>query len=173
MDRTCADAPIAFSAHSRASGNPAEDRKFFRSQLGPRFRGDERPHSVESLSTSLPRAHDLDAVAGLERRIAPCRARHDRPIERNGDAALHGVDGFFNKQRVERREGQWLVLAVDADHGLSLLRHLPYSAARAGRNRSKPNGFIAGSTTSSRISRAMASAVTGASRMPLRWWPVA
>ena len=66
-------------------------------------------------------------------------------------------------------DGQRLALAVDADRGFDrLLRHLPYSAARAGRKRSKPNGLIAGSTTSSRMSRAMASAVTGASRMPLR-----
>src|SRR5579863_9446165 len=102
--------------------------------------------------------------------MAPRRARHDRTVERHRNAALHGVDGFFRKQRVERRHGQRLALAIDADHGLDrLLWHLPYSAARAGRKRSKPNGFIAGSTMSSRMSRAMASAVTGASRMPLRW----
>ena len=34
-----------FSAHSRASGNAAEDRKSFRSQLGPAFRGNGGPSS--------------------------------------------------------------------------------------------------------------------------------
>ena len=58
---------------------------------------------------------------------------------------------------------------------IDLLRHrkLSYSAARAGKKRSRPKGRITGSTASSRMRRAMASAVTGASRMPLRWWPVA
>src|SRR5262249_45003852 len=48
-----------------------------------------------------------------------------------------------------------------------------YSAARTGAKRSIPNGRIAGATVPSSTRRAIASAVTGASRMPLPWWPVA
>src|SRR5580700_8218399 len=118
--------------------------------------------------TTLPRAHDLDAVAGIEPRRRPCRARNDGAVERDRDAALPGVDGFFGEQRFERFWlGERFALAVDADFRWRH-RALPYSAARAGRNRSRPNGRIAGSTTLSRMSRAMASAVTGANKMPLR-----
>jgi hypothetical protein len=49
---------------------------------------------IYTLST-LSRAHDLDAVAVAQDRIAPRRARHDRAIERDRNAALHGVAGFF------------------------------------------------------------------------------
>src|SRR5580704_15017892 len=122
--------------------------------------------------TALPRAHDLDAVAGIERRLRPRRARNDGAVERDRDAALAGVGGFLRQQRFEGFwRGERLALAVDAD--LRLRHRAPYSAARADRKRSRPNGRIAGSTTSSRMSRAMASAVTGANKMPLRWWPVA
>src|SRR5690348_5941478 len=128
-------------------------------------------------SAALPGADDLDAVAGLERGIAPGGARHDRAIERNRDAALPGVDGFLIKQLCKRRGGERLGFTVDADvrrDGLLLVhRRFSHSAARAGKKRSRPNGRIAGSITSSRMRRAIASAVTGVSRMPLRWWPVA
>src|ERR1700685_4471838 len=118
--------------------------------------------------TTLPRAHDLDAVAGMKRRRRPCRARHDGAVERDRDAALAGIDGLLLEQRFKGFwRGERFALAVDADFRLRH-RALPYSAARAGRKRSRPNGRIAGSTTLSRVSRAMASAVTGASKMPLR-----
>src|ERR1700676_2906389 len=117
--------------------------------------------------TALPRAHDLDAIAGIKPRRRPCRTRNDGAVERNCDAALAGVGGFFRQQRFEGFwRGERLALAVDPDFRLH--HRAPYSAARAGRKRSRPNGRIAGSTTLSRMSRAMASAVTGASRMPLR-----
>ena len=73
--------------------------------------------------------------------------------EQNAVAVMaRRVDKAFDRRRPEDR----CVIA------------LPYSAARAGRKRSRPNGRIAGSTTLSRMSRAMASAVTGANKMPLR-----
>ena len=57
-----------------------------------------------SLSATLPRAHDLDAVAGAQHGVTPCRARHDRPVERHGDATLRGIDGLLCHQRLDGGE---------------------------------------------------------------------
>src|SRR5262249_46019425 len=121
------------------------------------------------LSASLPAlagSHDLDIVARVQRRFVPGRARHHLAVERDRDAALGRVDGLFFQQRSERRNAQDLVAAIDADVSFSHGRS--YSAARTGAKRSTPNGRIAGSTVPSSTSRAIASAVTGASRIPLR-----
>ena len=80
---------------------------------------------------------------------------------------------FSSSRDRERRCGERLVLAVDADGGLSVLAACVIVVSvtprpRAGANRSMPNGRMAGSRTPSSTRRAIVSAVTGASRMPLR-----
>src|ERR1051326_1522960 len=128
-------------------------------------------------STALPGAHDFDAVAGLECGVAPGGARHDRAIERHRNSALTGVDGFVLEQLFKGGRSEQLGFAIDTNvrrDGLLVVHgRFFHSAARAGKKRSRPNGRIAGSSASSRMRRAIASVVTGVSRMPLRWWPVA
>src|SRR5580692_5302003 len=78
--------------------------------------------------TTLPRAHDLDVVAGIERRRRPRRARNDGAVERHRDAALGGVGGLFREQRFEGFwRGEWFALAVDADF---CMRHRVLSPTR-------------------------------------------
>src|SRR3984893_8515176 len=125
-------------------------------------------------STTLKGAHDLDAVAWAKRRLRPGGEGADRSIESDRNPALAGVDRLFLQQSGERRDAEQLVLAVDPDVRLhSGLRHgslLHSAAGRAGApDRSMANGGIDASATPSRTSRAMASAVTGVSRIPLRW----
>src|SRR5262245_41093486 len=62
--------------------------------LGPRLRGDERlfwSFGGAAPSATLVRAHDLDAVARLQRGRAPGCARHDGAVEGDRDAALFGI----------------------------------------------------------------------------------
>src|SRR5262245_1165291 len=66
-------------------------------------------------STALEGAHDLDAVAGVQRGLRPSGARHDRAVERDRDAALPGIDRLLLEQGGQRRRAQRLVLAVDTD----------------------------------------------------------
>src|SRR5262249_57036628 len=70
-------------------------------------------------SATLPGAHDLDAVARLQRGLGPGSAWDHGAVERDGDAALAGVDGLFGEQRGERIGGERLILAVDANAGLN------------------------------------------------------
>src|SRR5262249_8451206 len=129
------------------------------------------------LLTALAGAYDLDIVAGAQRRLRPGSARDDRSVDRDRNPPLAGINRFLLQQCAERGDGKRLVLTVDPD-ACRGLRHagLPHSAAARGRdgaNLSMLNGRSAGSVTPSRISCAIASAVTGARRIPLRWWPVA
>src|SRR5262245_10644487 len=123
-------------------------------------------------STALTGANDLDAVARAQLRLRPSGARDNGTIDCYRNSALPGVDRLFLQQCRQGRGGERLVLAVDADaRPGSGLRHciLPHSAAaRSDPNRSMPNGRIAGSATPSSTSRAIASAVIGVSKMPLR-----
>src|SRR5690348_7739937 len=126
----------------------------------------------EAISAPLTGAHDLDRVAGFERRAAPCRTRNHRAVDRNGYAPLIGVDVLAGEQRHDVGGNERFVFAVDADHRARLVLHgtngvfshlFPYSAARAGANRSMPKGRIAGSISPPSARLAMASAVIGAS----------
>src|SRR5262245_1260859 len=123
-------------------------------------------------STALTGANDLDAVAGAQLGLRPSGARDDRAVDRHRNSALPGVDRLFLQQCRQGRGGERLVLAVDTDARLaSGLCHcilLHSAAARSNPNRSMPNGRIAGSATPSSTSRAIASAVIGVSKMPLR-----
>src|ERR1700687_1342944 len=82
---------------------------------------------LKSYSAALPRAHDLDAVAGMQRRHRPGRGRHHGAVERHRNAALSGVQRLRGQQGFERGGGKRLVLAVDADFALRP-RALPHSA---------------------------------------------
>src|SRR5262245_24845454 len=125
-------------------------------------------------STALTGANDLDTVAGTQRRMRPGRARDDGAVHRHGDSALGDVERLLFQQRRYCCDNERLVLAVDTDARLGgNLGHcilLHSAAARCESNRSMPNGRITGSASPSSTSRAMASAVMGVSRMPLRWW---
>src|SRR4029079_11271641 len=127
---------------------------------------------VECSSNALSGAHDLDAVARLKRRLGPCRAWHNGAVDCDRDAALAGVDGFFFQQRSKRRREERLILPIDADVYLSeRLCHrtlLHSAAARRDPNRSMRKGRMAGSAAPSSTSCAIASAVIGVSRIPLR-----
>src|SRR5262249_52537771 len=70
-------------------------------------------------SATLPGAHDLDAVARVQRGLRPGSAWDHGAVERDGDTALAGVDGLFREQRGESVGGERLILAVDANVGLN------------------------------------------------------
>src|SRR6516162_3954954 len=129
-------------------------------------------------SSTLQDAHDLDAVAWVKGGPRPGGARDDCSIESDRNPASAGVDRLFLQQRCEGHDGKPLVPAIDPDAGRHFgLRHGSLLHSAAARievaKRSIPNARIDVSMTPSRTNRAIASAVTGASRMPLRWCPVA
>src|SRR5262249_2356282 len=70
-------------------------------------------------SSTLPGAHDLDAVACMQRGLRPGGARDHGAVERDGDAALARIDGLLREQCGERVGRERLVLAVDANAGLN------------------------------------------------------
>src|SRR5580700_1816585 len=143
---------------SKAFSHRSFSRKRESSAGSPPSRG-----RTEFLLASLLCPHDLDVVARLERCVAPSRTGNDSAVERHRNAPLAGIDGLLRQQGLNGSGSKRFAFAVHAD---CLLRHreLSYSAARAGKKRSRPKGRITKSVTSSRMSRAMASAVTGASR---------
>src|SRR6516164_8070440 len=119
--------PLAATASSiiLRFGKPAVPRNSRESNVWPAMtRGSDICKLLtQILLTALARAHDLDTVAGRKPRRRPGGARDHSAVERDRNATLPGVDGFFGQQRLKRRRGERLALAIDAD-GL-VLRHAP------------------------------------------------
>src|SRR5262249_37768218 len=93
-------------------------------------------------SSAPPRAHDLDAVAGLQRSCAPGRARHNRAIERNRNAALADVERLLGKERSEGGDRERLVLAIAADGGRLGHKSLRGARRRKPLDAERPNGRV-------------------------------
>src|SRR5205807_3836252 len=120
-----------------------------------------RSPASRSCGASLAGPDDLDALALVKLAGRPAAARDDLLIE--GDRHPPEVAHAGGGQDVEQRRPGAGDLDGGAVHG--------QQHARA--NRSGRKGAMASGTTPSQTTDAMASAVTGVSRMPLRWWPVA
>ena len=120
--------------------------------------------SVALISASLDRAQDLHARAVLQLVRAPLAARDDLGVDRDGDAAAGARAG-----RASRRAVSTVAPAdssVSAPLSRTLMRRTPVRANRSGSAAAAQSG--SGSPASA---PATSSAVTGVSRMPLRWWP--
>ena len=130
-----------------------------------------RPHHPPCIAVSTSTRASV-----AEREALPRRARHDLAVDRHRHAARVGA----RPRRSSARDGlagrRSDALAVEHDHdGTSAARpsrvaaSAPAKRARIARRRAaRRRGSLA-----RRAGPATSSAVSGASRMPLRWWPVA
>src|SRR5690606_22507351 len=134
-------------------------------------------HVTGVQTCGLPIYHfdDLDPVAGLEARVRPCRARHHGVVQRYRDAPRPRIDPLGD-QGVERGPLQRHRLAVDDDllaHAV-LLSGMRSAAPAAGTaKRSIVKSRTIWGTRPPSIASLTACAVSGVSRWPLRWCPVA
>ena len=138
----------------------------------------QRIRHLRSCSINQPpwRARTISTLSpGLQRRVAPgLRAAPPLPLSATATPRCVGVDRLVLEQRRDasrRRAARSSPLTrICADCSLC---HVHRDDVRSlgrlrGANRSRPNGRMAASTSPSQTSRAIASAVTGVSRMPLR-----
>src|ERR1700676_3862380 len=100
------------------------------------------------MSAALKRAHDLDIVARMERRLWPFGAVYHGAVDGDGDKACLGVDAAQGEQLGDRRRRHLRLDAVDAQPGhkapwamVSTLAGPNRSGAdRSGAKRSGENG---------------------------------
>ena len=111
-------------------------------------------------SASLHRGQRLDARAGRHGAGVPLGARDDLAVDRHGDAARARLDAELGEQLADGPP-----VAASSSRPLTRSRRAPPRSASAA------NG--AGTRSSPASSAASRSPVTGASRIPLRWCPVA
>src|SRR5437879_12753545 len=107
-------------------------------------------------------ADDLDRVAGLQRRGRPFGARHDLVVDGDGDTRLTLVDGLGRQQLDQAGAVEAVGGAVQADI------HVFFLVVSSRAKRASPNAAMVGSVSPVSTNLAMASAVAGVSKMPLR-----
>src|SRR6185312_3987123 len=123
-------------------------------------------------SSSLHRRQDLDPGAVGERPRAPFGAGHDLAVDRHRDAARLNLQAELGE-----RGGRGAGLGELAGAAVQDDRHSAAAPARSLRRRAGSHASISAASSSPEAlpssKPARSSAVSGASRIPLRWWPVA
>src|ERR1700694_1281763 len=133
---------------------------------------------LKGWSTAGKRSHDLDIVAGPERCRAPLHTAYDGAVQRDGEELGGRVDAASCQQLAHRRHGDFFLYPVDpqARHRASAAAIRPVvvvertclSLKRSGVNGSTISGGRPVNTYA-----LTAAAVSGVSKIPLRWCPVA
>src|SRR5579884_4355933 len=124
-------------------------------------------------SAALVGTDDFDIVAGGQARRRPFRPPHHRAVDGDGEEAGGGVDAAVGQQLGDRRRRAFLGDAVDAQPDHCATAGASRRRVCAAAKRSGPNGRATSGTRPFKTKSAMTPALTGVSRMPLRWWPVA
>src|SRR5216684_2023316 len=129
-------------------------------------------------STAGKRPYDLDIITGLERCRAPLRAAYNGAVQGDGEEFGGGVDTASGKQLAKRRHCDFFLHAVDPQprHRASAEAIGPVAVVERTCLPLKRSG-VKGSTISGRrpvnTYALTAAAVSGVSKIPLRWCPVA
>src|SRR3954451_17813263 len=130
---------------------------------------------ADDVSAAREGADDFQLVARGQAGFGPADRRDHLSVQRHSNTFGARRHSLGAKQRFEGECSQWLRLAVHLDllgHCCSLLGSGRFSAAFFVK-RPRPKERMMSAVWPVRMWWDIVSAVTGASRMPLRWWPVA